>query len=234
MLQVTCFFIIHGLIDKRKGLLYINVIVTKERGSERMKSETKERILDAAVDLFAAKGYKNTTTLEIAYRSGVDETTIYKHFNNKKSLFQEAFLAMTPDRSLVPTRGLTGGRDLKRDFAMFIRKYMILHINHMPAYRISMLLDEVYDKEIYADSFRRIEGMIEQFERYLEELKRKGMIRNADYKVITELLFSLFLTKATEFIVGAPKGAAYDKRGVEGFARSYGEYFADLLAPNGK
>lgn len=196
-----------------------------------MKVDTKKRILNAAVELFASKGYKSTTTLEIAYQSGVDETTIYKHFKNKKSLFQEAFLAMTPDRSLVPTRGLTKGRDLERDLKLFIRNYMVLHIHHMPAYRISMLLDEVYDKKIYEDSFRRIEGMIEQFELYLEELNQNGMVRNADYKAITELLFSLFLTKATEFIVTATRGGGYNKRAVDSFAATYASYLATLLRP---
>ena len=194
-----------------------------------MKAETKEKILYAAVELFAANGYKNTTTLDIAYRSGVDETTIYKHFKNKKSLFQEAFVVMTPDRSLVPTRGLTQGQDLKKDLTLFIRNYMILHINHMPAYRISMLLDEVYDKRIYAFSFRRIEGMIEQFELYLTELNRKGMIQTADYKAITEMLFSLFLTKATEFIITAPRNAKYNKKAVDAFADRYATYIAELL-----
>ena len=117
----------------------------------------------------------------------------------------------------------------KKDLTLFIRNYMILHINHMPAYRISMLLDEVYDKRIYAFSFRRIEGMIEQFELYLTELNRKGMIQTADYKAITEMLFSLFLTKATEFIITAPRNAKYNKKAVDAFADRYATYIAELL-----
>jgi TetR/AcrR family transcriptional repressor of mexJK operon len=197
-----------------------------------MKSETKEKILNAAVELFAAKGYKSTTTLAIAYKSGVDETTIYKHFKNKKSLFQEAFLVMTPDKSLVPTKRLTNGKNLKEDLKLFIRNYMILHINHIPAYRISMLLDEVYDKEIYANSFKRIEGMIEQFEMYLVKLNEQGKIRDSDYKALTEFLFSLFLTKANEFIISAVRNYPYNKKLVNEFAETYAEYFSSLLNIN--
>lgn len=196
-----------------------------------MKDETKEKILNAAVQLFAAKGYKNTTTLDIAYKSGVNESTIFNHFKNKKSLFQEAFLVMTPDKSLVPTKGLSNGSDLKKDLTLFIRNYMVLHINHMPAYRISMLLDEVYDKEIYAKSFQRIEGMIEQFEMYLVKLSNQGLVKEADYKAMTEYLFSLFLTKATEFIIDAPKDSGYNKKAVDEFANTYANYLYTLLKP---
>lgn len=197
-----------------------------------MKDETKNKILDAAVELFAAKGYKSTTTLEIAYKSGVNETTIFKHFKNKKTLFQNAFIAMTPDKSLVPTKGLTGGKDLKKDLTLFIRNYMILHIYHMPAYRISMLLDEVYDKELYYASFNRIEGMIEQFEIYLYKLYEQRKIKKANYKAITEFLFSLFLTKATEFIILAPRGSAYNKKEVDDFAEKYARYISSILQIN--
>ena len=57
-----------------------------------MKSETKEKILNAAVELFAAKGYKSTTTLAIAYKSGVDETTIYKTLKIRNRYFRKHFL----------------------------------------------------------------------------------------------------------------------------------------------
>jgi hypothetical protein len=71
--------------------------------------------------------------------------------------------------------------------------------------------------------------MIEQFELYLVELNRKGMIRTTDYKAITEMLFSLFLTKATEFIISAPKNARYNKKAVDAFAAEYATYIATLL-----
>ncbi|MGI6730783.1 MAG: TetR/AcrR family transcriptional regulator [Anaerovoracaceae bacterium] len=194
-----------------------------------MKDKTRRKILDAAVELFGERGYKGTTTLEIALKSGVNETTIFRHFKNKKNLFHNAYMEMTPDKSLIPTKGLSNGQDLKNDLRLYIRNYTLLHIEHMAVYRISMLLDEVYDKELYYDSFSRIEGMIELFEMYLHKLYEDGKIKKSNYNAITEHLFSLFLVNATSFIITAPKGSAYNKKAVNEFVERYVDFFYSLL-----
>ena len=47
-------------------------------------------LLTAARDLFAERGFSGTTTREIAERSGVDETILFRNFGSKERLFQEA------------------------------------------------------------------------------------------------------------------------------------------------
>lgn len=46
----------------------------------------KERITEAALSLFATKGFMNTSTKEIALEAGVSEALIFKHFGNKEGL----------------------------------------------------------------------------------------------------------------------------------------------------
>lgn len=46
----------------------------------------KEKILEAALALFAENGYADTSTKEIANQAGVSEALIFKHFGNKDSL----------------------------------------------------------------------------------------------------------------------------------------------------
>ena len=46
-------------------------------------------ILDAARKLFAQKGYKAVTTLEIAKNAGVNEVTIFRQFQSKEKLFEK-------------------------------------------------------------------------------------------------------------------------------------------------
>lgn len=46
----------------------------------------KERILQTALQLFASKGYLDTSTKEIASNAGVSEALIFKHFGNKDAL----------------------------------------------------------------------------------------------------------------------------------------------------
>ncbi len=49
-------------------------------------------ILDAALPLFARKGFAATTTREIAQAAGVSEALIFKHFPSKASLYEAIFL----------------------------------------------------------------------------------------------------------------------------------------------
>jgi AcrR family transcriptional regulator len=53
----------------------------------RQKSEvSRERILDAASELFAARGYAGAGVDRLAERSGIAKTAIYYHFGNKEGL----------------------------------------------------------------------------------------------------------------------------------------------------
>jgi AcrR family transcriptional regulator len=58
------------------------------------KAETQARILDAAIALFAARGYDGTSIASIAEQAGVSRSAVFWHFSDKESLFQEAFRRM--------------------------------------------------------------------------------------------------------------------------------------------
>jgi AcrR family transcriptional regulator len=47
----------------------------------------KEAILEAATNLFAERGFNETSMAEIAKATGVAQGTIFYHFNNKEELF---------------------------------------------------------------------------------------------------------------------------------------------------
>lgn len=54
------------------------------------KLSTDERILESAMNLFSEKGYREVTTKDIAKEAGVSEMSIFRHFHNKKNLFERA------------------------------------------------------------------------------------------------------------------------------------------------
>jgi len=55
----------------------------------------RQAVLDATADLVAEVGVERTTIDEIASRSGVAKTTIYRHFSSKQVLVVEAVHACT-------------------------------------------------------------------------------------------------------------------------------------------
>ncbi len=52
---------------------------------------TRDRLLDAARELFTTAGYHATTTPILARRAGVAEGTIYRHFPSKHALLNAAY-----------------------------------------------------------------------------------------------------------------------------------------------
>jgi AcrR family transcriptional regulator len=56
------------------------------RGQYNKSKVSRERILDAASELFAARGYAGAGVDRLAQRSGIAKTAIYYHFGNKEGL----------------------------------------------------------------------------------------------------------------------------------------------------
>jgi len=57
---------------------------------ERRMERNKERILQAALELFQVHGIKKTTTGDIAQKAGVSPATVYNHFGSKEELVRAA------------------------------------------------------------------------------------------------------------------------------------------------
>lgn len=62
------------------------------RASPRPSHEVRELAIDAARQVFAAKGYAGASLREIAEKAGVAESLLYRNFKTKERLFQLAIL----------------------------------------------------------------------------------------------------------------------------------------------
>src|SRR4051794_29861602 len=62
---------------------------TSERGGgSRMSAEDRrQQIVAIAGELFSQKGFRGTTTKEVAERAGVSEAIIFRHFATKDELY---------------------------------------------------------------------------------------------------------------------------------------------------
>ena len=51
-----------------------------------MKTQTKDKIFDTALDLFSKKGYDSVSVRTIASEVGIKESSIYNHYSRKKDI----------------------------------------------------------------------------------------------------------------------------------------------------
>jgi AcrR family transcriptional regulator len=87
-------------------------VITYTRGVVRWKPGAPERLQEAALELFASRGYEETTATEIAQSVGLTERTFFRHFSDKREVLfygqdrlEQAFLAgvatAAPDASPI-------------------------------------------------------------------------------------------------------------------------------------
>src|SRR5215831_13052424 len=61
----------------------------RPQGAPALPADSKERILTAAEEVFAKKGFAGARTQEIAELAGVNKAMIYYYFESKEKLLRE-------------------------------------------------------------------------------------------------------------------------------------------------
>jgi AcrR family transcriptional regulator len=58
--------------------------------------DTKRELLQAALELFAARGFEGTSVRDIARAVGLSESVLYAHFDSKRAIFDAVFAQLGP------------------------------------------------------------------------------------------------------------------------------------------
>lgn len=105
---------------------------TRRAGS----AATRQRILEAALDLFADRSFDGASTRDIADRAGVSQPSLAYHFRSKEELWRAAVdavfaeLVATLDGRIDGLRGVdpaTTARLVMREFILFAAAHPQLH-----------------------------------------------------------------------------------------------------------
>ena len=77
---------------------------------EKGEKNTKEKILEEALKLFARSGYKGTSMNEIAAKIGVSKAALYKHYSSKQEILESIVERMNQmDAERVKEYEMPGG-----------------------------------------------------------------------------------------------------------------------------
>lgn len=84
---------------------------------------TRAALLDLAAELFAERGYMQTSIRDIARRGGVTSGAIYGHFRNKAGLLAEAINQRTAQELEATTLGMAGDIDHVETLGRLAREF---------------------------------------------------------------------------------------------------------------
>jgi len=98
-------------------------------GFRRRSQQKRERVRQAALELFKAHGFRKVTIGEIAGRAGVSPVTIYSYFGSKEGLVREVVRSVF-DEGIARYRAIAsgGGTFLERLDRMMFEKSQILEL----------------------------------------------------------------------------------------------------------
>jgi len=92
-----------------------------------MIDKTKQKFLDAALKLFAEKGYIGATTLAISEEAGFSEKTLFRKFKTKKNLYDKVLAKNTEKMekefaSIFENLEYENSRDILENFVRSLAK----------------------------------------------------------------------------------------------------------------
>jgi TetR/AcrR family transcriptional regulator, mexJK operon transcriptional repressor len=90
---------------------------------DRQSTRKRSAIVDAAITTFLQKGYVGTSMDEIAALAGVSKQTVYKHFDDKETLFSEVVTSTVNEASDLALRD---SGDLAADLRDLARRQLAL------------------------------------------------------------------------------------------------------------
>jgi AcrR family transcriptional regulator len=122
--------------------------------------ERRAAIVDAAIHLFAEKGFRGTTTRELAAAVGVSEPVLYQHFATKSELYAAIIESKLGDIQRV-TAQVASYRDTVDDaaFFAFLAQLIIDFHDQNPSY-LRLLLFSGLERHELADQFHQRESRV--------------------------------------------------------------------------
>ena len=138
-------------------------------------STTRDRLMEAARELFASVGYHATTTPMLARRAGVAEGTIYRHFPGKQALLNAAYREVQHwGRATIADHDAEAGQTADR-LAELGRHW--LEVAEQDPARMLMLLNWQATDQLDEASRAAARELSDALERILARGKQQGQVR---------------------------------------------------------
>ena len=211
-----------------------------EHGVRMSGDERREQILRSAVELFSRKGFKGTTTKEIANASGVSEAMVFRHFASKDELYAAILHSKGCQEgvSRFPWEGndeLMAAIEQKDDFAVFHNLALSAlnkHQTDVPFMRL--LFYSALEEHDLAERFFKefIEQVYDFIGGYIRTRQQDGAMRELEPRVAVRAFMGMLIHHSLNNILWDKKRVLLDISNEEA-AKSFAEILLNgILSKN--
>ena len=153
--------------------------------------ETRDRILKAALTLFARSGYDGTTTKQIAVAAGIAEGTLFRHFETKKSILVQV---ATDGWIEILTDLLTELSEMASYKAIAqVMKRRMLHLqDNADLMRVCFMEVQFHDDLRDRIQTDVIEKMTDVAEAFFQTAMDQGVYRKMDPRLVARVFLGMF------------------------------------------
>lgn len=153
---------------------------------ERLSGEERrQKIIEAAIDLFSRKGFRGTTTHEIAEGAGISEAMIFKHFATKQNLYSAIIEAKSETEELLAGAAKAAQQDDDAGVLRAVGLKMLEQTERDPSLMRLLLFSALEGHELSEMFFKsRVKRLHEFLSDYLRRGIEAGRFRSADPLII--------------------------------------------------
>ena len=156
--------------------------------------ERRTQIVKVAMRLFSMRGFKGTTTREIAERAKISEATIFKHFAKKEHLYSAIIDMQCNDRegqSLLIKR--LEGKDGREAF-MAIALFLLQTHQKDPTF-MKLLMFSALEGHKLSDIFIKTRGLetLDYLAGYIAKLVKDGTFKKMDTRLAARAFLGMIV-----------------------------------------
>jgi len=189
--------------------------------------DNKNKLMLAAIDLMAEKGYKGVSTKEIAAAAGVSEMTLFRNFGSKQNLLEKAVDHYHYSIEMTNVFQEKIIWDLRTDLLMISHMYFEIMERNRKLFLIVLKDDELFEIREKAQKHPRI--LLELLTNYFTEMQKmkKMVATDAETQAITFMWmnYGAFMSQ----LFGA---SSITKIPMHDFIKSSVELFVRALTPS--
>lgn len=174
--------------------------------TDARRTDTRERILYEASNLFAAMGYHATTTREIARAVGIRQPSLFHHFASKREIMQALLTYDLDGFSFVEALAAEEGPASVRLYR-YLRDDVAL-VSQSPYNLSGLYTDEVMSDPDFAPWAQREDQITAAIERIVRDGVDSGEFVPMDPVLVQEAITGILLRTLMTYSGSRPKPAA--------------------------